>query len=282
MAGGGRAAASMTASATPMPVAAAPEAAQESQAQFVDTSATDAGLPDIDLDGENREQKIIKSGYLSGNTDNFDGLSADITALVTEYAGYIENANIHVYDYDRNLKRGDYTLRVPSESYEAFKTALAGKFVVLSQSENVENLTTQYYDTESRLNTKRASEQRLLEMLTKAEKVEDLIALEQQLSEVRTEIELLENSLLNIDRLASYSTVTLSITEVREAELMPVADDLGSRMRGSFNSSINFITGTFESLVVLAAGLAVPLLLVAIPAVAAVLIVKTILKRRVK
>jgi len=79
-----------------------------------------------------------------------------------------------------------------------------------------ENVTTQYYDTQSRLTAYRTQEDSLLKMMEKAETVSDLIAIEEKLTELRYEIESLQSSLHNWDRRVSYSSVYVNIEEVRE------------------------------------------------------------------
>ena len=56
-----------------------------------------------------------------------------------------------------------------------------------------------YTDYEARLSSLNTQEERLLDMLSKSEDVETLIALEQRLSDVRYEIESIERSLRNYD-----------------------------------------------------------------------------------
>ena len=79
-----------------------------------------------------------------------------------------------------------------------------------------ENVTSQYYDTQARLTAYQTQEARLLEMMEKAETVEDIITIEEKLTDLRYRIESLQSTLKNWDRQVSYSTISLDVEEVQE------------------------------------------------------------------
>ena len=79
-----------------------------------------------------------------------------------------------------------------------------------------ENITSQYYDVQARLNACRTQEQTLLEMMSNATRVSDMLEIQEQLSDVRYRIESLQSTLTNWDRQVSYSTISLSVQEVQE------------------------------------------------------------------
>ena len=74
----------------------------------------------------------------------------------------------------------------------------------------------EYVDFESRKTSLLAEEQRLIELLEKAENLTDVIQLEDKLSEIRYEIDRIESSLRTFDSLVSYSTITLNVQEVKD------------------------------------------------------------------
>ena len=79
-----------------------------------------------------------------------------------------------------------------------------------------------YVDTESRKIALETERDRLLELLEKAETVEDIITIEGRLSEVRYQLESYASQLRTYDNLVDYSTVHISIREVdRETKVEP-------------------------------------------------------------
>ena len=132
-----------------------------------------------------------------------------------------------------------YSLRVPSAEFETIMGALSTLGNVPYSHTYTENISAQYYDTEARLVAYRTQETRLLEMLEIAETVEDIIAIEEKLSELRYKRESLQTSLKNWDRQISYSSISLSVEEVEEytPESM-VQPSYGEKLWDAFESGI--------------------------------------------
>ena len=82
------------------------------------------------------------------------------------------------------------------------------------QDDSAENISEQYYDTQSRLETAQIKLARLQELLKKAENMEDIITIESAISETEYEIERLSGTVRHYDALVDYATVTLELSEV--------------------------------------------------------------------
>ena len=78
----------------------------------------------------------------------------------------------------------------------------------------MEDVTLQYVDVKSHKESLQVEQARLLELLERAENLEDIITLENRLTSVRYQIESMESTLRTYDDLVDYSTVNLQITEV--------------------------------------------------------------------
>jgi len=87
----------------------------------------------------------------------------------------------------------------------------------------VQDVTLSYVDLESRKEVLLVEQERLLAFLEQAETMEDIIVLEERLSEIRYEIESKESQLRTYDNKVTYSTVYLNVQEVKE--LTPVKEE---------------------------------------------------------
>ena len=192
-----------------------------------------------------RPDKIIYSADATVETTDFDGTVAGVLELVEKYGGWIESSSINGANY-YNMARGrvstrsaHYSLRVPSTEFETIMGALSSLGNVPYSHTYTENITAQYYDTEARLSAYEIQEARLLEMLELAETVEDIISIEEKLTELRYKIESLQTSLKNWDRQVSYSSIYLSVEEVEEytPESM-VQPSYGEKLRDAFEAGI--------------------------------------------
>jgi Flp pilus assembly protein TadB len=133
-------------------------------------------------------------------------------------------------------------------------------------SSDATNITQQYTDTASRLSAYETEETRLLEILAEAETVEDMISVENRLSEIRYQKESLTSQLQNWDNQVSYSSVTIVLNEVQELTPEPTEEpgywqEVGAAFRSTLHGL--FVIGkTLLKLLIAATPVLVPILLV--------------------
>ncbi len=234
---------------------------------------------------EERPGKIIYSANVQVETTDFDGSLQALDTLVAQYGGWVESSSVNGSNYaDRsrgNVSRrsASYVLRIPADRFNEMMGTLSTLGNIPYTHVYTENVTAQYYDVQARLTALEAQEQRLLEMMELAETVEDIIILEDRLTEVRYRIESLQSSLNNWDRQVSYSTVYLDISEVQEYSPEPqVQPSFGQKLLAALQGGLKGLGSFFEGLLLaLAAALPALLILAAI-----VLIPLLLLRRRAK
>ena len=222
-----------------------PSAPQESQ------SDTAAGV-----DGsvyQNSGAKLIRRAELSIQTTQFDQTADSLEKLVEECGGYFEQSSVYGGSYrDANARRsGEYVVRIPAEKYQAFLSGSGDLGYVTQLTESSEDVGEQYYDTESRLRTQRTKQERLLELLEKAETMEDIIALENALSDVEYQIEQYTSTLNRYDALIGFSTFNIYLSEVSKVtEEVGETASLGQQMAAGFKASMEgLVNGARELLV---------------------------------
>lgn len=195
-------------------------------------------------------EKVITTINLEFETTEFDKTTEDLMDLIGKYKAYVENSNISYNQYynNKSYKYAQFVIRVPKDDVLSFKTELNSIGNMISENTNKEDVTKQYRDTESRLRVVTTKEERLLALLEKAEKIEDIIALENQLSEVIYEKENLQSSLITIDDKVDFSTVRINIQEVerlRNAET--VETTFGTKIKNAFSNSLFAFKNSMEN-----------------------------------
>ncbi|MDR0957669.1 MAG: DUF4349 domain-containing protein [Clostridiales bacterium] len=250
---------------------------------FNDTKLQSAPTPEYNAN-DNIEQKIIKTANISVNIKNYSQSNEDIRNAVEACGGYIETSSSYIYynSHDTNLQEGYMTLRVPQESYDSIISLISGLGKVTETNESAQNATTEYYDTEARLSAKQTEEQRLLQLLDKAETIDEIISVEERLAAVRADIEMYTSHIQNIDRSASYSTINVNLREVKDEVIEPVSDDLLSRIKNAFIGSINSVGRFFEAALVFVASAFIPIIIIAVFAVVIILILRNNKKKKNK
>lgn len=170
-------------------------------------------------------QKLIKTVSLSMETKEFDSLLENIRSKVEELGGYIESSEVSGSSY-YSLQGNRYawmTLRIPADKLDGFVTIVSELGNVTSKNESVQDITLQYVDVESHKKALETEQTRLLELLEKAESMEDIIAIESRLSEVRYELQSYGSTLRTYDNQVNYSTVSINISEVER--VTPVIEE---------------------------------------------------------
>lgn len=262
----------------------------ESAAEEYKLSSATVALSEGDSLARNAqsELKIIKTGNLDITVKNYDESVEHIKNEIETRGGYVESFSSYVYSNrwvngeQISLREGNLTLKVPSDQYEETFETLKTYGEVVNENESSKDVTESYVDTESRMLVKKTEEERLVELLAKAENVEDIISIEGRLSEVRGEIESYEARLKDWDRNVSYSIISLFITENPDEAVEPVSPDLGTRIKKSFVRGINSFIWTIEDLIVTFAGNVFAIAVVAVVVVIVVAVVKKTAKKRTK
>lgn len=204
---------------------------------------------------ENR--KIINRAEVYLETTEFDNSLKALKEMVDSFGGYIESSNIYNGGVGegnyKNFRNANYSIRVPNEKLEKFISDSSNIGVVTNERTFAEDISSQYYDNETRLKVLQAQEDRYLSILSNATEVAEIIEIEKALTEVRYEIEMITGYLKSMDDLVDMSTVNISVYEVAEtskSEKVPVT--IAEKVTKAFNDSLKSIKAVATGIVLLA------------------------------
>lgn len=221
----------------------------------VDTAAntsSDFGLFSDAPKAANAPRKLIRTIDLNMETTDFDNLITSIQRTISVMGGYIEESSISgrsIYSGQESTRYASLMVRVPSAKLDDFTTQMRESGNITHRSESVRDVTLDYSDIESHKKSLTIEQERLWELLEKAESVDAIIALESRLSEIRYQLESYESSLRTMDNQVDYSTVNLSIEEVKV--FTPTApDSIPERIQKGFRKNLENICIDFVSLIV--------------------------------
>ena len=166
---------------------------------------------------ENR--KWIVTVNLTAETDDLDALRSALDEKIAALNGYVEDQSVNngsAYQSSRRYRSANLTIRIPADRIDAFLQDVGGIANIVRQNKSIEDVTLNYVATESRLKALETEEARLLELLSQAETMSDLLEIEARLSEVRSELENYASQKRLYDNQIDYATVYLAIEEVQE------------------------------------------------------------------
>ena len=204
--------------------------------------------------------KLVYTCRIQMETLTFEQTVDAIRGLIAKYEGFIEteeqsDSSYGWYYADYRKTSASLTeyivVRIPTENYDAFLGDLSGNGKITSKSQNVENITTVYNDTVTTISSLKAQEKRLLEMMGEAKSIEEMLAIEDRLTDVQTELAIYESRLSGYDLDVAYSTITINVREV--LEYTPTTDPVrvstfGDRLKNTLNDSWKNFTSFLEDL----------------------------------
>ena len=198
-------------------------------------SSAESGQAEI-LDG----RKLIETVSLEVETKDFEQLMSVLNARIQELGGYVEDMDTYngsSYSDYHSMRSANLTVRIPNGQMDNFLNTVSDNGNIVRRSGNIKDVTLSYVDMESRRNALRTEQSRLMEFLDRAETIEEIITIEERLSEVRYQLESMESQLRTLDNLIDFSTIHISISEVRD--LTPIAEPtVWERISEGFRKSV--------------------------------------------
>jgi hypothetical protein len=183
--------------------------------------AFESAAPEYDLnentggkgEGESKQakgedRKIIKEGAITFETDNIASTKQLITNVTTKLNGYVANENIYTYT---NKQEYRLVIRIPADKFEELLAKISDNATKIdSKNVDVLDVTEEYIDIESRIKTKKELESRYKEILKQANKVEEILSIEKEIGQLRTEIEATEGRMRYLKDRIGFSTLTVN------------------------------------------------------------------------
>lgn len=153
------------------------------------------------------EQRIVKTGEITLEVEQVSEALGRVRALAVELGGYVGGSQAGTLD-----DRASLTIRIPAASFdEAIARLHEMDADVLAEATREQDVTGQVVDLEARIDNLRASETSYRELVVRAERVEDILAVQSRLDEVRGQIEQLTAQLDAIEGQAALSTLTITL-----------------------------------------------------------------------
>ena len=184
--------------------------------------------PSIEIGNIDQTRKLVKRADLRIRVENTEATEKPLASLMEKYGAWSASTEI-------NENSRGYSIRVPSPSYDALLSELAGLGRILWRTENAEDVTLRYYDLESRLATKRELLKTYQGYLGMAKDIEELMIVESRIADLQQEIDQTGTQFRNLASLVDYSTINLDIAGPVSASSYS-APTLGEKIRELFGS----------------------------------------------
>ena len=202
-------------------------------------------------------QKIVYTGNLSIQTLEYDKSAASIRKKIKDAGGFSEAESERDNDYywyshssgSGNTRYLSITARIPSEKFEDFINSLSGDGKVMSRSVNAENISQVYANKETYKKSLEKEQERLLEMMDKAQTIEEMITVESRLSEVERQLNVYKTDLAQMDKDVEFSTVYIELKEVKRYTEEVSSTTFGEELKYAFEDAISSFKNFCEGII---------------------------------
>jgi hypothetical protein len=178
---------------------------------------------------ESIERKLIKEGRVEFETDDLSATRKSIFEAVDKYKGYVSSDQ--EYKSPERISNTVH-IRVPADSFDdLLKEATQGVEKFDSKVIDVRDVTEEFLDIQARLKTKKELEKRFLELLKQANKVIEILEIEKELGQLRSDIESIEGRLKYLEDRVSLSSLTMTFYES-----IPNQTDFGRKFKDGFRN----------------------------------------------
>jgi len=180
---------------------------------------------------------IARTVSLVVQVKDITGSRQALDAILARYQGYA--ADLTINTPEGSARSFTASLRIPAPALPASLADLRSLGRVQNESQSGEEVTQQHADLVARLRNARETEQRLLAILQqRTGKVEEVLQVEEQISNTRGEIERMEAEQKALEHRVDFATVQLQLGEEYHAQLGAPSTSVGTRMRNAFVSGL--------------------------------------------
>ena len=151
------------------------------------------------------ERKLLRTGNVSLEVQSVSDAEDKITAWAKSLGGYVTNANTW-------QNGAGFTVRIPSERFDEAMAQVGNFGRITNRSVSSEDVSDNYYDMKSRLETKYILRDKLSSYLNQAKDIKDLLEIERQLNSVIEDIESTERRFKRLSGQIDYSTIYINMS----------------------------------------------------------------------
>ena len=250
----------------------------------IEEEAVEIAVSEEQTESQNTQRKIIYTAWANVQTKQYDESVASLNKLCEKYGAYFENASNYGNRLDYQTERYSvYKIRIPVDNFNSFRNEIGNIGTIIESGENNTDITEKYFDIEARLESAKIREERVLVLLENSSSLDDVLALERELSDIRYEIETMTGTLRKYDSLISYATFDLEIVEVVEYTApVVVPKTFGERVEQNFKDGWRDFVGFWQRVAIDISYSVFAIVTWIVIIVVAIVIIRVIIKQRKK
>lgn len=202
--------------------AASSRAAAPAPAPAVETMVESEAIMEVAADSaassanalETVQRKVISTALVSMEVEVVQAAIVEVRVIAESLGGFVEQLTS---SGGPERQRATMTIRVPQAQFSSAMERIEALGKVQSKNEGSEDVSERFIDLQARLKSSHREEQSLLSLLEKTDSVSEVLAIERELSRVRSDIERFQGQLNFLERRVDLATITVSLMPPEEA-----------------------------------------------------------------
>jgi hypothetical protein len=166
-------------------------------------------VPVTTVDNKTTPRLVIKTGTISLVVKDVPGTLEKIKNYAEKIGGFVVQSNTYK---SGSAPYGTIVVRIPSTEYESGLGTFKNFGEVVSENTTGQDVTAEYVDLDSQLKNLRAAEGQFLEIMKRAGSISDVLAVQNQLTQVRGQIESIQGRMKFLKESAEMSSVTINLS----------------------------------------------------------------------
>jgi len=151
-----------------------------------------------------KELKIIKSANVTIEAGNAFTVFTEISGMAEDAGGFVQDSSV----YEEN---GKLTLRIPTSKADALLKEIRENYKIKNFSESSKDVSDEYTDNQSRLESARTALKRYQELLSKANSIDEILRVQDRIDDITADIESYEALKASYDSKVAYETIVITI-----------------------------------------------------------------------
>lgn len=202
---------------------------------------------------ENVDRKLIKEGFLEFETKDLNKTRQNIAKAVQRYKGYTSTDQEFTSPGKVSIT---INVRIPSQYFDTALAEIVKDVKKFDRKEVfIKDVTEEFMDIEARLKTKKELEARYLELLKQTGKINEIMEIERELSQLRSDVESIEGRYKYLSNQVVYSTLNITFYKTS-----PIYVSVGNKIAEGFAAGWNnlmlffvFLVNLWPFLIIIAA-----------------------------
>lgn len=238
-----------------------PSAPSEESLEFSGEAPSSAAVDNIENLDTVTDQKVIKTGSLDLVVTDVENSAGQISDIAQEQQGFIQSSDLRTDD--DGTQWGTIIIKVPADKFEESIDKIKDIADQITQEDiSGQDVTEEYVDLQAQLKNYQAEEAQYLEILKRAQTIDEVLKVTDKIARVRGNIERVEGRIKYLENQTNLSTITAYLTQEPSVSVPSKEWRPWTVIKTAFQRWINFLQVVVNLLIYLVIFLGPPALII--------------------